>query len=327
MTRARRVTASLCKLPVEYVLPLRWTDDRDCAELTEYLLALQNWVDITVVDGSDDPIFNTHHRVWSFIRHVKPTVPGKNGKARGAMTGLSTARHEKVIIADDDVRYDTRSLHAVFERFGTADAVRPQNYFAERPWHARWDTGRTLLNRALGGDYSGTVAVRAPIVLDGGGYDTDVLFENLELERTVRARGGRVDIAADVFVARKPPTLARFLEQRVRQAYDDFALPVRLISALLILPSACVAIARGRAHLIGIGAVIVVAIAEHGRRRHGGTKVFGGSDPLWALPWVAERAVTSWIALAARAAGGIRYRDAVITRSASSVRRRRRKSS
>jgi len=33
-----------------------------------------------------------------------------------------------------------------------ADLVGPQNFFDPLPWHARWDSARTLLNRASGGD-------------------------------------------------------------------------------------------------------------------------------------------------------------------------------
>ena len=90
------------------------------------------------------------------------------------------------MIADDDVRYDEAALTAVHRLLGRADLVRPQNYFDPLPWHAWWDTGRTLLNRALGADYPGTLAVRRSTFLAMGGYDPDVLFENLELIRTVR---------------------------------------------------------------------------------------------------------------------------------------------
>jgi hypothetical protein len=95
---------------------------------------------------------------------------------------------------------------------GEADLVRPQNYFAELPWHARWDTARSLLNRVFSGDlefpigdFPGTLAVRRRALLATGGYDGDALFENLELMRTVRAAGGRVVTPLDLYVAPRPP--------------------------------------------------------------------------------------------------------------------------
>ena len=100
-----------------------------------------------------------------------------------------------------------------------ADVVRPQNYFEPLPWHAWIDTGRTLLNRISGGDWPGTLGVRWPILSMAGGYDGNVLFENLELVRTVKAAGGLEHSAAGIYVRRLPPSAHHFWSQRVRQAY------------------------------------------------------------------------------------------------------------
>ncbi|MCR2785062.1 MULTISPECIES: glycosyltransferase family 2 protein [unclassified Microbacterium] len=311
------------RLDGEYVLPLRWDDDAGLGELTDYLARLRRWVDVTVVDGSAPPLFEGHHVTWPFVRHIPPAVAGRNGKARGAVTGIRCSRHEKIVIADDDVRYGRQQLTTVLDRLDAADAVRPQNVFVPAPWHARWDTGRSLLNRGLGGDFSGTVAVRRG-ALPEAGYDTDVLFENLELERTVRAHGGRVDVASDVYVARRPPELAKFFEQRVRQAYDDLAQPGRLARELALLPL-MVALLRAR-NVWGLAvlAAVVVAVAAIGRARAGGRRHFRATDCLWAVPWAMERAVTVWIAVALRLRGGVRYRDGRILRAATPLRTLRR---
>jgi hypothetical protein len=84
-------------LAVEYVLPLRWLPGEDPGELTEYLQRLSGWVDVTVVDGSEDDVFARHHRLWlPTVRHIRPGVwPGRNGKVAGVVTGLRMARHEQ----------------------------------------------------------------------------------------------------------------------------------------------------------------------------------------------------------------------------------------
>lgn len=307
----------------EYVLPIRWDDDAGVDELTAYLTRLSEVIPVTVVDASPPELFEAHARAWGAVRHMAPTWEGANGKARGAMTGIAASRFERVVIADDDVRYTPHSLRRMLARLDRADFVRPQNVFATAPWHARWDTGRSLMNRAFGGDFSGTVGVRRSIVIGGGGYDTDVLFENLQLERTVRARGGTVDIAADLYVSRRPPTVGRFLEQRVRQAYDDFAQPVRLVRELAILPLVVAAVSAGRFDRLALAAVGVIAVAETGRRRGGGAAVFPPTAALWAPLWLAERAVTVWAAVLLRLRGGVRYRDRRLTRAAASVARLR----
>jgi hypothetical protein len=55
-----------------------------------------------------------------------------------------------------------------------------------------------------------------------------VLFENLELIRTVRAGGGTLRYLRSPLVRRLPPDARTFLSQRVRQAYDSLAQPWRL---------------------------------------------------------------------------------------------------
>ncbi|MEW2146491.1 glycosyltransferase [Micromonospora vinacea] len=309
---------SRVRLPMTYVLPLRWHTDAGLTELTDYLRWLGDRVEVLVVDGSPPDLFARHAEAWrGLVRHLPPdqSERGLNGKVRGVHTGVRTAGHEHVVIADDDVRYDEAALTAVHRLLDRADLVRPQNYFDPLPWHAWWDTGRTLLNRALGADYPGTLAVRRGTFLAMGGYDPDVLFENLELIRTVRAHRGTEAAPAWLFVRRLPPDAAHFRGQRVRQAYDDLAQPARLLTALAVLPAAVVASRRPRV-LLGVVAG-VVALAETGRRRAGGSRVFPPATALAAPLWLLERGVCSWLAVAQRLLlGGVRYGDTRIRRAA-----------
>ncbi|MET8359909.1 glycosyltransferase family 2 protein [Micromonospora sp. NPDC005171] len=307
------------RLPMTYVLPLRWHTDTGLAELTDYLRWLGDRVEVLVVDGSPQDLFARHAEAWrGLVRHLPPDPSGRglNGKVLGVHTGVRAAGHEHVVIADDDVRYDEAALTAVHRLLGRADLVRPQNYFDPLPWHAWWDTGRTLLNRALGADYPGTLAVRRGTFLAMGGYDPDVLFENLELIRTVRAHSGTEAAPTWLYVRRLPPHAAHFRGQRVRQAYDDLAQPARLLTALAVLPAAAAVASRRPRALLG-AVVGVVALAETGRRRAGGGRVFPPTTALAAPLWLLERGVCSWLAVAQRLLlGGVRYGDNRIRRAA-----------
>jgi hypothetical protein len=304
----------------EYVLPLRWADDSAADELTTYLEKLSTWIDVTVVDGSAPALFDSHAGRWAHIvRHLPPDPrPGGNGKVAGVMTGVARSRHERVILGDDDVRYERSELGRMLTALEAWHVVRPQNYFTALPWHARWDTGRTLVNRAFGSDYPGTLGVRRSVLLGAGGYDGDVLFENLELIRTIRAAGGRELRADDIFVARRPPDGHHFLHQRVRQAYDDFAQPWRLAAELAILPLVIWAARRPR-RVLALIALACLA-AERGRRRAGGTAVFPATSALWAPAWLAERGMCVWIAVATRMRGGARYGGSRLRQAATPLR-------
>jgi len=191
--------------------------------------------------------------------------------------------------------------------------------------HAWLDTARTLLNRTTGGDWPGPLGVRRPVLLRTNGYDGDVLFENLELVRTVAAAGGRQDVALALYVRRLPPDAGRFWLQRVRQAYDEFARPVRLASWLAFLPFATALFAwRGPRAPFGAAALAIV-VAEAGRQRAGGRRVFPFAASLAAPLWLLERGVSAWIAVGAPIVlGGIPYRGRILSKAANSSRRLRR---
>jgi hypothetical protein len=308
-------------IEASYVLPLRGPDEATTDELTSYLAWLGSRVDLVVVDGSDPEVAARRAARWAGLPlRLAPPDPGRrclNGKVAGVLTGVRLARCERIVIADDDVRYDAGTLRRVVDLLDDADLIRPQNYFDPCPWHARWDTARSLLNRMAGGDYPGTFAVRRPVI--AGGYDGDVLFENLELMRTVRARGGRIVTPLDCHVRRLPPTARHFWSQRRRQAYDDFAQPVRLFGMLLVVPLTAVALARRRRRALGAAATGTVVAAAAGRARGGGRRVFPATAPLFAPLWILERGICSWLALYDRfVRGGVRYGDVVIRRAASS---------
>jgi hypothetical protein len=310
-----------------YLLPIRWSDDEGFDELTSYLRRLPDWVELVIVDGSPSPLFERHGDSWSPLgRHLPPDpeLVTPMGKVGGVLTGVREASHEAVVIADDDVRYDERALRRVVALLGMADCVRPQNHFAPLPWHARWDTARTLLNRSAGADFPGTLAIRRSSVLRMGGYDGDVIFENLELIRTVRAAAGTVLSPLDLYVERCPPSARHFLSQRVRQAYDDLAIPLRMAAWLAVVPGLVGAAAARRWSPPAVLAGALVAAAEAGRRRAGGRGVFPASSSPLAPLWVLERGVCAWLALAqAVVRGGVPYGGGVIPRAASSRRRLR----
>jgi hypothetical protein len=312
-----------------YVLPLRWVSGTERASLANYLRRIAAACDeVIVVDGSPAEVFEANGRAWAGdVTHVAPS-PSEAclmGKVAGVNTGVRLASNERIVVADDDVRYEPEELARISALLDEHELVRPQNYFAPLPWHARWDTARMLLNRALGGDFPGTLGVRRSIVLRGGGYDGDVLFENLELMRTVRARGGRTITPLDLYVLRLPPTAAHFWGQRTRQAYDDFAIPLRMVCWLLALPSLVGAgLRRQRAVVLGTIAS-TVALAELGRRRAAGARVFPGSSSLLAPVWILERAICAWLAVLQLVRyGGVRYGNSVIRTAAHSERTLRR---
>jgi hypothetical protein len=322
---------------VSYVLPLRWAEPGPIEELSSYLGSVAEVADeILVIDASPPPIFAQHATALRCVaRHLAPhsDLDFQMGKVNGVLTGVRECSGELVVLADDDVRYEPSALRRVVGLLDQADLVRPQNYFDELPWHARWDSARSLLNRVFTGDaafpvgdFPGTLAVRRSALLATGGYDGDALFENLELMRTIRAAGGTVTTPLDLYVARRPPSTSHFLSQRIRQAYDDFAIPARIGVFLALPPLAANSLRRGSIRRLLLGAIASTLIAEIGRRRAGGGTRFPLSGSLLAPAWIAERSLCVWLALAAKLRGGVLYGGRRVRHSATPLRQLRRHS-
>lgn len=321
---------------VAYVLPLRWVEPGPIMELAGYLGTLGGEVDeILVVDGSQAPVFEANAAALRGIaRHLAPhpDLTFSMGKVNGVITGVRECAYERVVLADDDVRYDLSALRRTVELLDEADLVRPQNYFDVLPWHARWDTARSLLNRVFTGDltfpvgdFPGTLAVRRGAFEASGAYDGEALFENLELMRTIRAAGGTVLTPLDLYVARQPPSAAHFSSQRVRQAYDDFAIPARLAAFLTVIPLGAGLVRRGRGRWLAGAVLASMGVAEFGRRRAGGAGRFPFAASLLAPVWIGERSFCAWLAVGAKLRGGVSYGGGRLRHSATPMRRLRRR--
>jgi hypothetical protein len=143
---------------------------------------------------------------------------------------------------------------------------------------------------------------------------------------TVLAAGGTEAVPLDLFVRRRPPPSHHFWSQRVRQAYDELARPVRLGVWLSVLPLVLGLSLTRRWRTLGLLLASTIGLAECGRRRGNGETVFPLGASLLAPAWVVERAVCSWLALGARLVyGGVPYHGTIIARPATPMRDLRRR--
>jgi hypothetical protein len=140
-------------LQVSYILPLRARRPVS-DEFLAYVAAVASFdciAEVIVVDRSDRGVFDDFDtRRSRDVRHVKVDAELEglaNGKVAGVLTGVRLASQEYLILADEDVRYEERSVLEVRRLLEQADIVAPQNYFNPLPWHAWLDSARTLVNR------------------------------------------------------------------------------------------------------------------------------------------------------------------------------------
>ena len=265
-----------------------------------------------VIDGSPAEVFAAYERIWGDLcRHEPVDLRFKflNDKVNGIHTGIALATHEKIILADDDIRYtkiDTERMCALLDDF---EVVRPQNYLlcSHRPlggqdgpesrgytvW-ALTESARMLINRATlrTADYPGTCGFRRETFLRAGEYDGDVLFDNEELIRHFARHGARIAFENDFFIAKRAPTLRKWLEQRPRQAYEDFGLRFKTILFASLLPISIAIAVVDPKWLSTFLLSILVALA--GWFRGDARKYFPFPACLFAPLWIVERMFSTY---------------------------------
>ncbi len=292
-----------------YLLPIRRTtySAPETEELRAYFLSLApTGCELLVIDGSPDAVFQQHAQAWGKIcRHlpVERRFGFRNDKVNGVHTGVAAAQGDKIILADDDIRYTPDEIAAVLALLDRFEVVRPQNFLQPLPWWGKTEAARMLVNRATlrTADYPGTCAFRRATMLAHGEYDGDVLFDNEEILRNFAAQGCRITYETDLFVRKRPPHFRKWLEQRPRQAYEDFGLrgKTALFLALpfaVILPAICFGWA-GAGRSVALLAIVAILVAEVGRRRGRAAEFFPFRVSFFAPLWITERSLSTYLAL------------------------------
>jgi len=262
--------------------------------------------EVLIVDGSPLSVFAEHKNAWEGLAtHIPPDPQYTylNGKVNGVHTGVDLASCERIILADDDIRYTTADVKRMCHLLDKFEMVRPQNFISPLPGWARLETGRILVNRGVlrAGDYPGTCGFRRSTMHRVGPYDGDVLFDNEEIVRHFALNGARIHYALDFFIQKRPPTFTKWLEQRPRQAYEDFVMRAKTAAFLCVLPAI---ISLGflfsvRASLLLVAALSFLAVLLSGRGllRDAAYKVFPVISPLYSPLWIFERSLSVYWAV------------------------------
>jgi hypothetical protein len=292
-----------------YLLPIRRHEfvAEEAANFRRYFSQIADaGCEVLVVDGSPADVFDADDRSWSDVcRHVPVdrSFGYLNDKVNGVHTGVQLASCDKVILADDDIRYSSGDVERVCALLDEVEVVRPQNYLAPLPWWARMEAARMLINRATLriGDYPGTCAFRRETMLRVGHYDGDVLFDNEEIVRHFARHGAAIGYETDFYIRKLPPTFGKWIEQRPRQAYEDFALRIKtgLFFAIPLVTFGLVWV--GGAETVAIYllfiAIAAATVGLIGRARGVASRYFPLSVCAFAPLWVLERALSTYWAL------------------------------
>jgi hypothetical protein len=276
----------------------------DLRELASYLSTLAiGGSDVIVVDGSASPQFENNSRTLRWVaRHIaaRPRHRNFTGGIDIVRAAVDVSNCEKIIVAGAKVRYDDETIASLCGLLDDHEVVEPQDYFEPLPWWSGIEEGRMLVHRGIEPlpDHGATFGLRKSSVR--GLRSLEVAWSNGDHPvRRLASQGAEVFSACHVFVRRLPPALTDWLQDRPKQAGDDFDLPVKTAFFFALLPLTIVIAICGGMRLAGsyAGAIAFASIALAIRGRGGATTFFPIRACLYAPLWVIERSASVYWAL------------------------------
>jgi hypothetical protein len=272
-------------------------------QLANYLSTLGlAGAEVVVLDPSPRLQFESNGRVLRWVgRHlpVGPEHRTPSGTIDLVRAAVAVAGCEKIIVAAEDVRYPPEAIGQLCDLLDLHEVVEPQDYLDPLPWWGSIDAGRILIHRGIEPqpDHGTTFGFRRTAVRSLRNLGPAELHD--DQARRLAAIGLEVYPAAEVFVRRQPGRLGEWLTGRVRQAGDDFALPMKTAFFFALVPLLLLLAVLGGAQLAGgyAGVIAFSSVALALRGRAGAGSFFPLRAVLFAPLWVFERSVSVYWAL------------------------------
>lgn len=258
--------------------------------------------DVVVLDASPRLQFELNARILRWVgRHVavRPEHRTPSGSLDLVRSAFALAACEKVIVAEQDVRYTPDAIGQVCDLLEMHEVVEPQDYLDPLPWWGGIEAGRILVHRGIEPqpDHGATLGFRRGAVSSLRNLGAGEVLD--DQARRLAAAGAEVYAATNVFVRRQPGALDEWLAQRPRHAVGDFALPFKSAFFFSLVPMLLLLALFGGVQLAGAYAS-VIAFASVGvalRGRSGAGSFFPLRACLFAPVWILERSVSVYWAL------------------------------
>jgi hypothetical protein len=138
--------------------------------------------------------FDDNDQVLRWVGHhvrIRPQHRSLSGTIDPLRVAMDVASWDKVIVADERVRYGAGTLHQIQALLDAHEVVEPQDYFDPLPWWGGIDAGRMLVHRGVDRlpDHGATFGFRRSVLRGLRAIDAGAAFP------LVLAMRGRVGAA------------------------------------------------------------------------------------------------------------------------------------
>jgi hypothetical protein len=287
-----------------------------CEELILYNFPFD--LEIVIADESPEEIFeevDSWFERCSRVTHFRPrdeSRGGQNDKMNGIYDAMNYIKYESAILVDDHYRLSVENILQLKPLFSRYDCFKCMVSFQEKNLKALIDVcGMFIINLTHPfHQFHGHLCFNAQTLSKIGFPSRDGLFDELTLELQFHEHGKTVHFAEGIFLMTvHHTTWGRFLEQRVRYAYENLAFPLRFAWHLCVLPILITCALFELKYALGWALCLTaghILLALWGQIKYGGNRF-----PVWTFLlsplWFWFYPFTSWIAAFMRCSGGIYF--------------------
>jgi hypothetical protein len=219
-------------------------------------------------------------------------------------SGLKVATGEVIILADDDVELSIESIREIADKIEPNTIMRPMVALNPATLMNYIDQSSIFVVNTTCRDrqFWGILGFHSSMKLHALEAPEDTLFDELSLFRALSPSFVQSEYRTYVVIpCRLDRTVEKFLEQRVRYAYENLAYPLRTVAFATIIPilwASAYGFSFGVAAMFaGVGVAVSIAIALLGWLEYGEPAGLPMTPCFVAPIWVLCQAIFVWPAI------------------------------
>ncbi|WP_372997689.1 glycosyltransferase [Lutispora sp.] len=235
---------------ISIIIPIKAKPGDKIINFANYILCLSNELknyecEIIIADESEDEVSSVLSKMFKKACNIKHFIPetsvriGANDKLNGVYAALNYCKYDKVLLLDDHYRLTISTLEKVNNYYDVFDCFKMMPKFHNTPLSVLVDLCGMFVINVLDyrKQYCGHLAFRKSQYDKVGFPSRDALFDEFAMEKHLRINGYNIGFVKDVSLeAIQDITFIKFLEQRVRYAYENLAIPSRFFLYAIVIP-------------------------------------------------------------------------------------------
>lgn len=297
---------------ISIIIPVKSSDQNTVAQLCRYLYSLDNELaeksikyEIIVADECSSDLVEQFEQLSKSAKHMIHIVPqdrsGKNDKLNGVYAAIEYTKNDYYLIIDDHYRITATEIIDIIPCFKEYDLFKVVPIFENYSIDVMIDLAgfffRCITDKTK--QFAGHIAMKSSLYKEYGFPNRDGLYDEYIVEKYYADKGAHIGFPRNKFLsATQKISVNKFLEQRVRYAYENIAFPLRFSIHLCLLPVFILLMSKAvecAIILFGLYCFCIMLISFWGQFKFGKKHI----PPifLFAPVWHLTYWITSWIAL------------------------------